>query len=190
MELISCELIFGSLPPSVGFVVSHLNLKLAPSKMLALAPVLLLEERAVLRADRPATSLWAEGRRRLQREVAAEADRPGRRLRPAVEGPLEADELPAGNVPRGHEFPEERDYDKLGSLVARITNPHLRFLFTRYSAGQKYGPRLTKLRELAPVFRSGQNAGSLNVVHVLALKARTVHCTVLCSLPSFNSARQ
>ena len=74
--------------------------------MLALAPVFLLEERALFRAHRPAASLGAEGGPRLQREVAAEADRPGRGLRPAVEGPLEADELPAGNVPRRHEFPE------------------------------------------------------------------------------------
>ena len=93
-------------------VVSHLNLKLAPPKVLALAPVFLLEERALFRANRPAASLGAEGGPRLQREVAAEADRPGRGLWPAVEGPFEADELPAGNVPRRHEFPEYRDYEK------------------------------------------------------------------------------
>ena len=72
--------------------------------MLALALVFVPEERAVRRAHRPAAPLGAEGGRRVQREVAAEADGPGRRLRAAVQGSLEADELPAGNVPRGHQF--------------------------------------------------------------------------------------
>ena len=86
--------------------VAHLNPEVAAAEVLALALVFPLEERAVLGADRPAAAVGAEGGRREQREVAAEADRPGRRFGAAVEGPLHADEVPEGDVPRRHEFPE------------------------------------------------------------------------------------
>ena len=86
--------------------VAHLNPEVAAPEVLALALVFPLEERAVLGADRPAAAVGAEGGRREQREVAAEADRPGRRFGAAVEGPLHADEVPEGDVPRRHEFPE------------------------------------------------------------------------------------
>ena len=86
--------------------VAHLNPEVAAPEVLALALVFPLQERAVLGADRPAAAVGAEGGRREQREVAAEADRPGRRFGAAVEGPLHADEVPEGDLPRRHEFPE------------------------------------------------------------------------------------
>ena len=95
------------------------------------------EVRAVHRAHRPAASLWAEGGRRLQRDVAAEANRLGRRFRSAVERPFEADELPQGNVPRGHEFSVDRDLRTTSMIYWLRENQYTRLLITTVQSPKK-----------------------------------------------------
>ena len=105
--------------------------------MLALALVFAQEVRAVHRAHRPAASLWAEGGRRLQRDVAAEANRLGRRFRSAVERPFEADELPQGNVPRGHEFSVDRDLRSTSMIYWLRENQYTRLFITTVQSPKK-----------------------------------------------------